>query len=696
MNDEQARYSHIPDSPILKIFLCGPLRILRRKNTNVDLPPIYQDVPSSEWGERPGPTLNLLKLLLCSENRHATKTFLADTLWPESGEKEGRHSLSQATRVLRVLLRTNEEEPKNESKMKSLLYESPGGEGFQIADQTLLWVDVDAFEEAMKQANRAERQKHQEDAVSWWERAYAIGKAGSFLPDDVYREWTNARRLSHEMLFPRCVRRLAECYINEERYGEAEEVLRPYWTTHLTDEDMLALLMQTLQVQGLEKEALQCYEQSVRALDEELGVKPHASTTALADRIQEQQRKHKLISPTFVSPVVIEEEAQIETNIPAKETGKVYLLNQQDTASSSFSRATIQDIVEKVRGLERQTNLNTSRRDLLQQLLALVGTVAFSPTFIADHNEWDNLSYDHAQLLNVTEAAPETLESFRSLIDTCRHLSEGNELKVAERILWSYLPHITSLAKITLSDQRTSANIASQGYLLAASLAGHRNDLQARQQLSEQSLLYGKLAADRNLQIAAIRQLAITYNYLGRPDKILQIYQQTFPYLGEVSSLLRACLYADISGAYAQLNQQQEAFRFLELAYEYFPEKYDNEPSFLRTICRYSTLIICDGLHHLHFGQPNEAAKIFARIDGLQPKVAMPERIRIDLLNCQAEVFVELKDMEQATHYLETAGKASITIGSKRRFQESFIVFQQMQKTWKDEPLIRNLESLFI
>ncbi len=625
MNETVQPHS-LTDAPVFKISLCGPLHLLYKERIDGDAPSIYRDISATELGERPGTTLNLLKLLLCCENRHATKTFLADALWPESGEREGRHSLSQATRTLRLLLRVNTEEPKGKSK--SLLFESLGGEGFQLADQSLLWVDVDAFEDAMKQATRAERQKQQEEAVMWLERAYDLGKAGTFLPDDIYREWTNTRRLSHELLFPRCIRRLAEYYIAEERYGEAEEVLRHYWLTHLTDEEMLMLLMQTLQVQGLEKEALKCYEQSVSALDEELGVKPQPSTTALANFIQEQQRTHKLISFPHVSTVMKKEEVQVETNIPVK---------------------------------------------------------ALS----------DN-AYDHDQLFNVEETTPETLESFRTLLATCQHLSEGNKLKVAERILWSYLPYVASLAKLSLSDQRTSANIASQGYLLAASLAGHRNDLHARQQLSEQSLLYGKLASDRNLQIAAIRKLAITYDYLGRPDKILQIYQQTFPYLEEVSSLLRACLYADISAAYAQLNQQQEALRFLGLAYEHFPEKYNNEPSFLHTICRYSTLIICDGLHHLHFGQPHEAAKIFARIDGLQPKVAMPERVRIGLLNCQVEVFTELKNMEQATHYLEAASKASIAIGSERRFQESFTVFQQLQKTWKDEPMIRNLESLFI
>ena len=304
--------------------------------------------------------------------------------------------------------------------------------------------------------------------------------------------------------------------------------------------------------------------------------------------------------------------------------------------------------------------------------------------------------FDAAQPVAIDEMTSESLGDFAALTNACRHLSEGNELQVAERTLWSYLPRVETIAKLSFEDQQPAADIASQGYLLAASLAGHRNDLQARHHYSEQALLYGKLAGDRNLQIAALRQLSITFDYLERPDKVLHIYKQAIHYLGEVSPLLRACVYAHISGSYTQLNQQQEALRFLELAYEHFPEKYDNEPSYLRAMCGYSTLVICSGLHHLDFGQPHEADKSFARIDGLQPKTSISERVRTDLLNCQVEVFAELKDMEQACHYLEVAGKASLAIGSERRFRESFTVFQQLQKMWKDEPMIRNLESLFI
>ncbi len=330
MNDElHNNYSPIHDTTMVKVFLCGPLRLLRRENQSFDQLPSYQDIPSTDWDERPGPTFNLLKLLLCCENRHASKTFLAGTLWPESGEREARHSLSQAARALRSVLRMNGEEQKSETKTKSLLFDSPGGEGFQLADQTLLWVDVDTFEEAMKQATRAERKKQSDEARTWWERAYTLSKLGTFLPDDVYQEWTNARRLNHELLVPRCVRRLAECYVAEERYEEAEEVLRPYWVAHLTDEDILTLLMQTLHTQGREREALLLYEQTKQALEED-GLDPLSRTTDLAERIRRKppERKHQPLS-------------SVTTPLPPRE-----MLHRQTTTDTMNTRASINPLPE--------------------------------------------------------------------------------------------------------------------------------------------------------------------------------------------------------------------------------------------------------------------------------------------------------------------------------------------------------------
>ncbi|MEO7020705.1 MAG: helix-turn-helix transcriptional regulator [Ktedonobacteraceae bacterium] len=317
-------------------------------------------------------------------------------------------------------------------------------------------------------------------------------------------------------------------------------------------------------------------------------------------------------------------------------------------------------------------------------------------SLIMVHQYQYNIYDKPLQEIDFNQTEPGTLKHFAEITETCRHLSEGNELKTAEHVLWAYLPRVETIAKLSFEQQREAASITSQGYLLAASLAGHRNDLQARHHHSEQALLYGKLATDRNLQIAAMRQLSITFDYLERPDTVLQIYQQTLPYLNEVSPLLQACIYAGVSGAYAQLKQQQEALRFMGLAYEHLPEHPEYEPSFLGTICRYSTLVFFEGLNYLELGQPHEAEKVFAKIDGLQPKIQLPERVRIELLNYQIETFITLEYMEQACIYLEQAVSASYSLGSKKRLQESLSLFQQMQKIWPYEQLVKQLKSLFI
>src|SRR5947209_3060426 len=289
----------------------------------------------------------------------------------------------------------------------------------------------------------------------------------------------------------------------------------------------------------------------------------------------------------------------------------------------------------------------------------------------------------------------ETLNHYAKLTEICWHLSKGTELEIAEPTLWSYLSRLTAIAKQSSEHQQVAARIASQGYLLAALLAGHRDDLNARQNLCEQALLFANVAEDRNLQVASLRQLALTFDYKERPGKALQTYQQSIPYLNEVSPLLRSRMYAGLSGSHAYFEQDKEALRFLGLAYESFPEKPEHDPSFLYADCEYFTLLLWDGLTHLDLHQLEEAEKAFAQVDGLNPKIHVPERVRIEFLNYQAETFTKLQKMEQAHTYLEEAVKASLALGSERRYSQAFEVYKQMRLVWHHETRIKELGEFF-
>ncbi len=349
----------------------------------------------------------------------------------------------------------------------------------------------------------------------------------------------------------------------------------------------------------------------------------------------------------------------------------------------------------RVKDQERESNQTVDRREAVKHIGSL-GLASFSmPKALLSAQSLEQ----HLASLNLpslNEPDPEILPHFMALTETCQHLSEGNELQLAERILWSYLPRVEAIATLSFEQQHLAATIASQGYLLAASLAGHRNNLLERLRCSEQALLYAKLAQDRNLQVVALRQAIICFDYMGYPEQVLHLSRRAFPLLDDVSPLLRACMYAGISGAYAQLKQQREAERFINLAYEHFPEKTQNEPSYLHTICRYATLICFDGLNYLYLGQPYEAEKILARIDGLHPKMQIPVRVRVELLNYQIEVFIALQNMEQACTYLEEAVQAAREIGSARHLQESASLFQQMKVAWPHERKVWQLECLFV
>ena len=338
-----------------------------------------------------------------------------------------------------------------------------------------------------------------------------------------------------------------------------------------------------------------------------------------------------------------------------------------------------------------ESDQDVDRREAIKQIRDMSITLAAGSGVLVNRQSTEAYG-DQAKLFHIDS---EMWKHFEKLVETCWHLSKGNILTIVEPTLWAYLPKLAIAAQQPSQHQGIAAGITSQGYLLAAILAGHRDDLNARQQFSEQALSYADLAKDRNLQAAALRQLALTFDYKDRPRKALQTYQQTIPLLEGTSTLLRSRIYAGLADSYAQYEQEQEALRCLSLAYENFPVRPEDDPTFLYADCDYFTLILWEGLTRLDLGQPKEAERVFARVDGLRPKIKVPERVRIEFLNYQAETFTASRDMEQACAYLEEAVKASLELGSERRYSQASELYKQMRVVWRHESRIKALGDVF-
>lgn len=626
--------------PTFCIWLCGTFRVQRRVGTS------FTVVQTAEWGGSSHPRL-LLKALVCCPGRQARREALLDMLWPEADPEQAVQHLNTATTKLRSVLRPTKEHA-------SLLLTENDATIYRLPGQEQLWVDADEALAALKEVERLGRTSLA--ALSLLEQAIHYFNQGTFL-DGEEGLWASGKRATIERARYRARLWLAEAYEQQGMPGQAEMVISLLLEEDPMDEDALNRLLHLLHRQGMTQKALRLYEQARRVFAEE-GLELTEATEQLAAQLSEEHHRWT-IAPRHTASLAQDFSGTASQDRPA-------------LATSILSDSLLE---------YWPASKDTTNRALTHTL----ANFALPPL----------VTVDSAQSLCLDEANPEVLRHFAAVTTVCRSLSEGNELQAAERTLWAYLPRVETIAKLSFEAQRIAAEITSQGYLLAASLAGHRNDLQARHHYSEQALLYGKLAEDRTLQIVALRQLAITFDYLGYPDKVLQIYQQAVPYLDQVSPLLRACIYADISGSYTQLRRQQEAKRYVDMAYECFPTTLDPEPDYLSTICRYATLVLCEGLCHLAFAQPSEAEKVFAKIDGLQPKVALPERIRIDVLNCQGETFLALGKMDQACYYLERAVQAALAIGSKRRYQEASALFHQMCNIWHNERPVQRLAWFF-
>jgi DNA-binding SARP family transcriptional activator len=266
--------------PLVQITTLGEFalaRLVPAPSRAPDEPPRYACVPRSEWSNR-GPAMALLKVLLCRPNRRASRDELIEAVWPDHEAINAAHALDSAASVLRRhILRTGD--------VGSLLLTlRSGGETiFKLAGQQRIWVDADALLSLLSQAMRAECLG--QNPLPLLEEAHALA-GGEFLEDDLYAEWARGRRHTLNGARHRVLFKLVDLYLQEERVGQAEELLFAALEEDPTDEDALCRLMILLVEQQRRQEALHLYQYAEDVLQEEQA-EPAVYTRELARRIRQ-------------------------------------------------------------------------------------------------------------------------------------------------------------------------------------------------------------------------------------------------------------------------------------------------------------------------------------------------------------------------------------------------------------------------
>jgi len=330
------------------------------------------------------------------------------------------------------------------------------------------------------------------------------------------------------------------------------------------------------------------------------------------------------------------------------------------------------------------------KRETLKMLIAAISLTTVNMHEILQPESWSHILSTKTDQEKVNDA---TIRGYENLIEACWQFSRGNQLLYVEKLLPECISKLTPLAHQSSKYQQRAAMLVAQGYRIYSILALHKNDFSARELYCKQAAAYSVLARDCPLLISSLKGLGDTYYYGNRYIPALQTYQDMLQYSNELSPLLNSKIYTSLAVAYAHVDQRQDAFHFLGLALDNFPDNPEADSSFSYAEFDHSQLILWEGITRSKLGETSKAFDIFRRIE--HPDIIIPERIRVEILNQHAKTSIISGDLEQSAAYVEYGVAGAKALNSQRRYNEAYDNYKQMQLLWPQEKRMKELGELF-
>jgi DNA-binding SARP family transcriptional activator len=225
----------------------------------------------------------IFRYLIASPVKSAPTDVLLETFWPQDEPHEARHKLHIAVSTLRQALHEG---------LDSLL----GGrdaivyldDRYHLLPEVALALDVDLFARHVAAGQRLEREGRAEGAMAEYEAARALYR-GDLLSADLYADWAVAPRARYEEMFLTLLGRLAEHYVEQQRYADGASCCRQILARDSFREDAYRQLMRCYSRMGRRNQALREFQSCKEVLRRELGVEPMHETVELYDRIVRQE-----------------------------------------------------------------------------------------------------------------------------------------------------------------------------------------------------------------------------------------------------------------------------------------------------------------------------------------------------------------------------------------------------------------------
>lgn len=504
----------------------------------------WKTIMLHEWG---GTTHSrrLLGFLLLHERR-AGRGKLMEQLWPGSDSASLEGSLNKAVSNVRKVFRA-----------EWLLTINSKRTTYQLADQSQVWADVDAFEAALQEVEQyaldSRERKH------WLETARTYFERGPLLDgeDDL---WCHAKREYFGTAYYRCLLWLAEAYEAQEDFRQAEAQMETLLQQNPLDEAVLFRLMYILQQQGLAAEALRRYQNAV-ALFKRQGMSLSSNIDIFAHGLQQLPQHSKEVRSVTLSS---DSHKNAQTKFVMQE--QLALFQSLQTAFPSANKHT------------EDANKTSHVAELDSGFLPFLSPVQN----ISPSETLERLAHVLAKPARLDDT---TLVALEKLAGDCWRFRPDILGVLSPDLLQFVLRHLQQVTVLLSGSLLTSTRvrlcaIASELTQIAGWTLYEMQAFAQAQAYYEMALVAAREAENPLLEAVALARMSRIFKYCAQKEAILPALQFARRLLeNQDDSPVYSWLCAEEALAYARSKQTYESLKTLERVTQIFqPGDFDNDP----------------------------------------------------------------------------------------------------------------------
>ncbi len=257
--------------PSLRVYLLGQFRVERKVKGE------WKVVDNSIWQRRRARAL--LGCLLSTPARRLGREQTMEQLWPDLDISVAANRLNGAVHELRQILEPDLARPASSSMLRL------ERDILELADNMTLWVDVEAFENLLREADALDMHSVPEQVERLLEEAESF-YSGGYLLEELYSEWATHRRDALQRRWVGLLLQLAELRTQRGAFVSAIETLDRLRVADPTNETALQGLMRLLTQLDRRGEALHVYRQHVTMMRREYESEPLPETRALYESLR--------------------------------------------------------------------------------------------------------------------------------------------------------------------------------------------------------------------------------------------------------------------------------------------------------------------------------------------------------------------------------------------------------------------------